>query len=137
MNQRTVLIHQAKDCNATPITLGKRNQAARSNCSSSRRCHRSAHRGSTWFLLSRCKYRHFSVIFQVFLRETYEGGTSLHHDFFAILDVDATLGRVAVDLAAIDGVIHIFHLTSDIFHRYDSRPSSARLLIDGQDVVGI
>ena len=43
------------------------NQAARSNCSSSRRCHRSAHRGSTWFLLSRCKYRHFFVIFQVFL----------------------------------------------------------------------
>ena len=59
--QRTVPIHQAKDCNATPITLGKRNQAARSNCSSSRRCHRSAHRGSTWFLLSRYKYRHFSM----------------------------------------------------------------------------
>jgi len=37
----------------------ERNQAARSNCSSSRRCHRSAHRGSTWLLLSRCKDRNF------------------------------------------------------------------------------
>ena len=42
------------------------NQAARSNCSSSHRCHRSAHRGSTWSLLSRCKYTMFSHNFQTF-----------------------------------------------------------------------
>ena len=42
------------------------NQAARSNCSSSHRCHRSAHRGSTWFLLSRCKDKHYFVNFQIF-----------------------------------------------------------------------
>ena len=41
------------------------NQAARSNCSSSHRCHRSAHRGSTWFLLSRCKYTNFEWKFQI------------------------------------------------------------------------
>ena len=46
------------------LYLSEGNQAARSNCSSSHRCHRSAHRGSTWFLLSRCKDRHFSLIFQ-------------------------------------------------------------------------
>ena len=40
------------------------NQAARSNCSSSHRCHRYAHRGSTWFLLSRCKDTNYSVTFQ-------------------------------------------------------------------------
>ena len=45
----------------------ERNQAAKSNCSSSHRCHRSAHRGSTWLLLSRCKDRHFSLIFQIIL----------------------------------------------------------------------
>ena len=44
------------------------NQAARSNCSSSHRCHRSAHRGSTWFLLSRCKDKHYFVNFQIFER---------------------------------------------------------------------
>ena len=40
------------------------NQAARSNCSSSHRCHRSSHRGSTWFLLSRCKDTNYFVTFQ-------------------------------------------------------------------------
>ena len=29
------------------------------DCSSSHRCHRSSHRGSTWSLLSRCKYKYF------------------------------------------------------------------------------
>ena len=49
------------------VSKVKRNQAARSNCSSSRRCHRSAHRGSTWFLLSHCKDRYFSVKSKLFL----------------------------------------------------------------------
>ena len=48
--------------------MSERNQAARSNCSSSRRCHRSAHRGSTWFLLSRCKDRNYFSKMQVFER---------------------------------------------------------------------
>jgi len=52
--------------NRFQMDLSEGNQAARSNCSSSRRCHRSAHRGSTWLLLSRCKDRHFSPIFQTF-----------------------------------------------------------------------
>ena len=47
------------------VYLSEGNQAARSNCSSSRRCHRSAHRGSTWLLLSRCKDKHFSLIIQI------------------------------------------------------------------------
>ena len=34
-------------------------------------CHHSAHRGSTWLLLSRCNDRHFSVIFQIFLKSLY------------------------------------------------------------------
>jgi len=46
--------------------MSEGNQAARSNCSSSRRCHRSAHRGSTWFLLSRCKDRNYFSKMQVF-----------------------------------------------------------------------
>ena len=45
--------------NRFQMDLSEGNQAARSNCSSSRRCHRSAHRGSTWLLLSRCKDRRF------------------------------------------------------------------------------
>ena len=43
----------------------KKNQAARSNCSSSHRCHRSSHRGSTWFLLSRCKDTNKRANFQI------------------------------------------------------------------------
>ena len=62
---------------------------------------------------------------------------SLNRNLGAILDVDATLGGLAVEFAAVDGVIHIFHLTSDIFHRFDSRHATARYVADGQDVVGI
>ena len=49
------------------LYMSEGNQAARSNCSSSRRCHRSSHRGSTWLLLSRCKDKHFFRYLQVFL----------------------------------------------------------------------
>ena len=49
------------------LYMSEGNQAARSNCSSSRRCHRSSHRGSTWLLLSRCKDKHFFWYLQVFL----------------------------------------------------------------------
>ena len=54
------------------VSKVKRNQAARSNCSSSRRCHRSAHRGSTWFLLSHCKDRSFFCIFQILEQRNQE-----------------------------------------------------------------
>jgi len=49
------------------LYMSEGNQAARSNCSSSRRCHRSSHRGSTWLLLSRCKDKHFFRYLHVFI----------------------------------------------------------------------
>ena len=62
-----------------------------------------------------CKYKDFFQDFQIFPRETYEGGTSLHHEF-ELRSSLLTLGRVdaSITLHSLNrnlGAIHDIHTT--------------------------
>ena len=67
--------------------------------------------------LSVCKYNDFFQDFQIFLRETYEGGTSLHHEF-ELRSSLLTLGRVdaSITLHSLTCSLGRMYLTLDVTH---------------------
>ena len=96
---------------------------ARSNCSSSHRCHRSSHRGSTWFLLSRCKDTNKRANFQI----NYD----LFYHFSQNLHVFQRLWLFSADVFA-DAIRHDFKMLHHTVERY-SRSHRSRGSIKGTD----